>query len=140
MACRQARGNATARLSLRVDLDDECRIGPGKVRLLEEIAAQGSISAAGRALGMSYKRAWDLVDELNRIFKAPLVETRIGGHGRGGAQLTDLGRSIVGHYRAIELKAASASALHLDALAAVRSKVEPAMPPETGSQPAKTSR
>lgn len=108
------------RLSLRIDFADRWRIGPGKIRLLEEIATQGSISAAGRALGMSYKRAWDLVAELNRGFQEPLVTTRIGGQERGGATLTGLGTAVIAHYRAIERAAEEASAAHLAALAAVR--------------------
>jgi len=107
-------------LSLRVDFDDRWRVGPGKIRLLEEIAAKGSISAAGRTIGMSYKRAWDLVAELNHAFQAPLVTTRIGGQERGGATLTPLGHEVIDHYRAIEQAAVAACAPHLAALAAIR--------------------
>ncbi|MFO1149736.1 MAG: LysR family transcriptional regulator [Alsobacter sp.] len=108
----------TAALSLRVDLAPSSRLGPGKVRLLEEIDAAGSISAAGRGLAMSYRRAWELVDEMNREFRAPLVESHPGGARGGGARLTALGREIVGHYRAIEAKAVKAASLHLAALQA----------------------
>ena len=75
-------------LSVRIDLDESDRIGPGKILLLENIDACGSISAAGRAMDMSYKRAWDLVDEINRICRQPAVERQTGGkhqnsdHGR----------------------------------------------------------
>jgi len=72
-------------LSLRINLDPEGRIGPGKIALLEEISSSGSISAAARALDMSYKRAWDLVDDLNRLFGKPLVSARTGGKSGGGA-------------------------------------------------------
>ena len=71
-------------LSLRIDLDPEGRIGPGKILLLENIRACGSISAAGRAMDMSYKRAWDLVDEINRVCRQPAVERQTGGKNGGG--------------------------------------------------------
>jgi molybdate transport system regulatory protein len=105
-----------AKLSLRVDLEPSGRVGPGKIALLERIEALGSIAAAGRAMGMSYRRAWELVDELNRCFKEPVVETRIGGNTRGGAGLTAFGCEIVGRYRAIEDKATKAAAAELAAL------------------------
>lgn len=89
------------RVSLRIDLPDG-RLGPGKIALLEAVAATGSISAAGRALGMSYRRAWLLVDDLNTIFHQPLVASRTGGRSGGGATLTDLGAEVVSRYRAIE--------------------------------------
>src|ERR1700694_2005606 len=72
-------------LSVRIDLDTEGRIGPGKIQLLENIRACGSISAAGRAMDMSYKRAWDLVDEINRICRRAAVERQAGGKNGGGA-------------------------------------------------------
>ena len=71
--------NALPSLSLRIDLDDGSRIGPGKIALLEHIEKHGSISAAGRAMDMSYKRAWDLVDEINRICGHAVVEPQAGG-------------------------------------------------------------
>jgi molybdate transport system regulatory protein len=75
-------------LSVRIDLDAEGRIGPGKIQLLENIRECGSISAAGRAMDMSYKRAWDLVDEINRICRQAAVERQTGGKNGGGAMLT----------------------------------------------------
>ena len=89
-------------LSIRIDFAPGQRLGPGKVRLLEQIAEQGSIAAGGRALGMSYKRAWDLVDEMNSIFGAPVVAPRSGGQKGGGATLTDLGTRLVAKYRDME--------------------------------------
>jgi molybdate transport system regulatory protein len=89
-------------LSIRVDLDTERRIGPGKITLLEAIHSFGSISAAGRGIGMSYKRAWDLVDEINRICGRPAVECQKGGRHGGGAMLTPFGLTLVAHYRMIE--------------------------------------
>jgi molybdate transport system regulatory protein len=95
-------------LSLRIDLDSEGRIGPGKIALLENIRKLGSISAAGRAMDMSYKRAWDLVDEINRICRQAAVERQTGGKNGGGAALTPFGISLVARYRKIEREAASA--------------------------------
>lgn len=108
-----------AGLSLRVEFDPAGRIGPGKILLLERIGETGSISAAGRALGMSYKRAWALVDELNQCFGRPVVTTQMGGKAGGGSLLTAFGRDVIAHYRAIESKANQAAALHLEALQAV---------------------
>ena len=103
-------------LSLRIDLP-EGRIGPGKIVLLEAIDREGSISAAGRALGMSYRRAWDLVDALNKILGTPAVEASTGGYRGGGAMLTDAGRNLVADYRAIEKAAQRAAEPRLAALA-----------------------
>jgi molybdate transport system regulatory protein len=93
-------------MSLRIYLDPEGRIGPGKIELLEKIAALGSISAAGRAMGMSYRRAWELVEETNRIFGKPVAMRQIGGKHGGGATLTPLGLALVSRFRAIEHVAA----------------------------------
>lgn len=103
-------------LSLRIDLDNDERIGPGKIRLLEQIRESGSISAAGRAMDMSYKRAWDLVDEINRICRQPAVERQTGGKNGGGAALTPFGESLVARYRKIERDAAAAVRKELAAL------------------------
>jgi molybdate transport system regulatory protein len=103
-------------LSVRIDLDAEGRIGPGKIQLLENIHACGSISAAGRAMDMSYKRAWDLVDEINRLCRHAAVERQTGGRNGGGAILTPFGMSLVARYRKIERDAASAVRKELAAL------------------------
>ncbi len=92
------------------------RIGPGKIQLLENIHTCGSISAAGRAMEMSYKRAWDLVDEINRICRQAAVERQTGGKNGGGAVLTPFGISLVKRYRKIERNAASAARKELQAL------------------------
>ena len=103
-------------LSVRIDLDSEGRIGPGKIQLLENIRELGSISAAGRAMDMSYKRAWDLVDEINRICRQAAVERQTGGKNGGGAVLTPFGVSLVSRYRKIERGAATAVRKELAAL------------------------
>jgi molybdate transport system regulatory protein len=103
-------------LSVRIDLDAEDRIGPGKIHLLENIHKCGSISAAGRAMDMSYKRAWYLVDEINRICRQAAVEGQTGGKNGGGAVLTPFGISLVTRYRKIERNAASAVRKELQAL------------------------
>ena len=105
-------------LSIRVDLGACGSLGPGKIALMEHISKHGSITTAGKEMGMSYRRAWLLVDEINHIFREPLVETQMGGSGGGGARLTKLGRDVVGRYRAIEGAAATASAADLRALKA----------------------
>ena len=111
-----ANARTSDRLSIRLDLVSGARIGPGKVAVLEEIARSGSISAAGRALRMSYRRTWELVEDLNRSLGTPVVETAAGGSGGGGAVLTRAGKAIVERYRAIEMDTASAARKHLLAL------------------------
>ena len=108
--------NASDRLSIRLDLASGARIGPGKVAVLEEIARSGSISAAGRVLRMSYRRTWELVEELNRSLGTPVVETAAGGSGGGGAILTQAGKAVIARYRAIEMDTALAARKHLHAL------------------------
>lgn len=103
-------------LSLRIDLDPDGRVGPGKIELLEHIAAFGSISAGARQMNMSYKHAWGLVEEMNRLFGRPVVDAQKGGAHGGGAGLTELGMELVTRYRAIERAAESAAADHLSAL------------------------
>jgi len=107
---------ASDRLSIRLDLGSGARIGPGKVAVLEEIARSGSISAAGRALRMSYRRTWELVEDLNRSLGTPVVETAAGGSGGGGAVLTRAGKTVIERYRAIEIDTALAARKHLLAL------------------------
>jgi molybdate transport system regulatory protein len=104
------------RLTVRVDFGSGAALGPGKIRLLEAIGASGSISRAGRALDMSYRRAWLLVDDMNRSFRAPVVTTQGGGSRGGGATLTPFGRDLIDKYRAIEAHATAAAAPQLRAL------------------------
>ena len=107
---------AADRLSIRIDLASGARIGPGKVAILEEIARSGSISAAGRVLRMSYRRTWELVEDLNKSVGTPVVATAAGGNGGGGAVLTTAGKAIIATYRAIESETAAATRSHLLAL------------------------
>jgi molybdate transport system regulatory protein len=110
------------RLTLRVDFGTDRAIGPGKVLLLEAIRDTGSISRAGRSLGMSYRRAWLLVDDMNRCFREPVVTAQPGGAQGGGAALTAFGERVVQKYRAIETQATAAAKPQLHALeAALRS-------------------
>lgn len=118
-AAAQAAGRADTRvaeLMIRVDLGPHGYLGPGKIALMELISKHGSISAAGKEMGMSYRRAWLLVDEINQIFRGPLVDKQTGGSGGGGARLTKLGREVVDHYRAIQEAAATAAAFQVRAL------------------------
>lgn len=86
----------------RVRLGDSVLIGPGKVELLRAVAQHGSISAAARALGMGYKRAWSLLDELQRSIPVPIIETAAGGSRGGGATVTDAGHALLKHYDELE--------------------------------------
>lgn len=103
------------KIRLRILLDSG-RLGPGKIDLMERIDALGSISAAGRALGMSYRRAWALVEETNALFASPLIEKHHGGKSGGGASLTALGRLAVRHYRELEQATLAATRNYLDTL------------------------
>ena len=92
-------------IKVHIPYGDVSAIGPGKADLLEAIDRSGSISAAARAMGMSYKRAWDLVDTMNKSFREPLVATATGGSHGGGAQITEFGYEVLRRYRDIEVKA-----------------------------------
>ncbi len=108
------------RLWLRLDLAPGVSFGPGKAELLRGIVETGSISAAGRRIGMSYKRAWQLVDSLNRDFAAPLVSASRGGAQGGGATLTPLGAEVLAAYRAMREQVSSTL---LDELARLAEKL-----------------
>ena len=95
-------------VDLRVHLGDQIAIGPGKAQLLESIQRTGSISGAGREMGMSYKHAWLLVDSMNGCFKSALVEAVKGGKTGGGAALTALGLEVLECYRHMQALAAEA--------------------------------
>jgi molybdate transport system regulatory protein len=108
--------SASDRLSIRIYLPSGGKVGPGKVAVLEQIARTGSISAAGRTLKLSYRRTWDLIDDLNRGLGAAVIETAVGGTAGGGAVLTEVGKAVVNTYRAIEVDAAQVARKHLSAL------------------------
>ncbi len=95
------------KITARLACGDGYAIGPGKASVLKAIADHGSISAAGRALGMSYRRVWMLVDSMNRCWATPLVDTSAGG--RGGSRLTALGQEVLGRYRAMEARMIAAA-------------------------------
>lgn len=110
---------APPRLRLRLLFGPEAMLGPGKAELLERIRDEGSISAAGRAMAMSYKRAWGLVEAMNATFREPLVGSARGGAQGGGAWLTPMGEAVLGHYRRLEAIAAEAGAAEIEALQAL---------------------
>lgn len=93
---------------LRILLGEAIALGPGKAALLATIAQTGSISAAARSMGMSYRRAWNLVNEMNRAFRAPLVASEAGGRRGGGAVVTDVGSDVLLRYRRMEAMATRA--------------------------------
>ncbi|MBR9862463.1 MAG: LysR family transcriptional regulator [Rhodobacteraceae bacterium] len=109
-----------ASLRLRVVFDDGVRVGPGKADLLGLIAEHGSIAAAGRAMKMSYKRAWMLVEEMNAAFKEPLVESSRGGSQGGGAHLTSTGREVLAAYRGMEQRLSAEASKELTFLSGLR--------------------
>lgn len=105
-------------LKIRLCVGDMVAIGPGKADLLEAISQHGSISAAGRAMGMSYKRAWDLVHTMNACFCEPVIVTTTGGSHGGGARLSDFGQTLLADYRDMEARARAVVALDIEKLAA----------------------
>lgn len=100
-------------LTLRVLGKSAAAMGPGKAELVERIARTGSISAAARGMGMSYRRAWQLVESLNRSFREAVITTAIGGSRGGGARVTPSGARLVARFRAMEVKASAAIAADL---------------------------
>ena len=107
-----------SRVGIRIEIGAVVRLGPGKVRLLELIAERGSISAAGRAMEMSYRRAWLLIDTLNKAFRQPVVATQPGGRADQRAAITPFGHEVIRRYRAMEAAAREAMEEHLAALEA----------------------
>ena len=102
------------KIIFRLQFEPEGRIGRGKIELLAHIKETGSISAGGRAMDMSYRRAWLLVDEMNRLFREPVVESQRGGKQGGGAVLTPFGEALIAHYHAMEDKARAALSGDID--------------------------
>jgi molybdate transport system regulatory protein len=107
-------------LTLRIDFDEHSALGPGKARLLEAISETGSIRGAARKLGMSYRRAWTLLKDIEAVMGTAAVSVTSGGVSGGGARLTDVGQKIVSTYRAIEKRASKSVAAELAALARMR--------------------
>jgi molybdate transport system regulatory protein len=107
------RQHGAPKLTLRVDLGSGRALGPGKIRLLEAFEQTGSISQAGRKHGMSYRRAWLLVDDMNNCFRDPVIAAQPGGAHGGGAVLMPFGKKLVERYRAIEADALVAARKHL---------------------------
>lgn len=112
-------GRPEPRMRIRLVFGEGSMLGPGKAELLELIAQTGSISQAGRRMGMSYKRAWMLVETLNSIFAEPLVESSRGGASGGGATLTQAGHAVLKHYRSLEAHAAQAGGKEIEAIRAM---------------------
>lgn len=104
------------KIRLRVVFGGNAMLGPGKADLLEHIGKTGSISAAGKAMGMSYKRAWTLVETLNGIFREPLVASSRGGTSGGGARLTETGERVLAQYRLLEARVEEAGAAEIQSI------------------------
>lgn len=117
-------GKPQLKIKVQIHCGNEIAMGPGKADLLDAIRTHGSISAAGRAMGMSYRRAWLLVDMMNRCWTAPLVHTVPGGAEGSGARLTDTGEQVLAHYRSL-LRALDTAA-HRDDFAALAPLLLPA--------------
>jgi molybdate transport system regulatory protein len=124
-------GMGSTRLTLRVDFGGNRSVGPGKIRLLEAIARTGSISQAGRTLGMSYRRAWLLIEDLNQCFRHAVVNAKPGGVQGGGAVLTSFGTDLVSNYRAIEATASAAAKRRLRSMETALRKTPPTRSADT---------
>ncbi|CCB67009.1 MULTISPECIES: winged helix-turn-helix domain-containing protein [unclassified Hyphomicrobium] len=127
-------------IKIRIDFDDDRYIGHGRIQLLELIGQHGSIAKAAKAMDMSYKRAWYLMDAFNSMFADPLIERQHGGKGGGAAKLTPFGAELVRQYREMEARALTVFAKPLSAMEKHLAEVEKpaAKPPKKGSQPART--
>ena len=117
---------AAAKTRIRVLFGSAFAIGPGKADLLQAIEQTGSISAAARSMGMSYRRAWLLIDTMNQCFREPVVDTATGGKGGGGAQITPFGSTALRLYREMEAGAAASVARHMAGFSRLLRKVPPA--------------
>jgi molybdate transport system regulatory protein len=105
-----------ARIRIRIYLGDGHSVGPGKVQLLEAVRELGSISAAARSMGMAYRHAWELIDDMNQCFRSPVVTGTSGGRAGGGATLTPFGEEVARRFRAMEKRARKAMAPDVEAL------------------------
>jgi molybdate transport system regulatory protein len=121
----QGRVNDRLEPRIRILLGSSIAIGPGKAALLEAIGETGSIAAAGRRMGMSYRRAWVLTKTMNACFREPLIEAAKGGIGGGGARLTAMGREVLALYRAMEEHATAAVMSDMEKLRALMVEESP---------------
>ncbi len=112
-------GEPWPRLRLRLVFGNDAMLGPGKAELLEFIREEGSIAGAGRRMGMSYKRAWQLVEHLNAAFREPLVDSARGGARGGGARLTEAGELVLANYHRLVERLAQEGAPEIDAICAL---------------------
>jgi molybdate transport system regulatory protein len=117
---------AFAKTRIRILFGSAFAIGPGKADLLQAIVQTGSISAAARSMGMSYRRAWLLIDTMNQCFREPVVDTATGGKGGGGAQITPFGKAALGSYRAMEASASATIAKRMSEFSRLLRKTPPA--------------
>ncbi len=108
------------RLRIRIEFEGKHTLGPGKIQLLEAVGEHGSISAAARSMSMSYRHAWEMLDDVNQCFAGRVLETEAGGRSGGGARLTDFGREIVTRFR--EIQETAADALRDDLIALGRAR------------------
>lgn len=113
------------KLRLRLLFGPEIALGPGKIALLQAIQETGSISAAARRMNMSYRRAWMLVDTMNRCFRKPLVDASPGGKGGGGACVTDFGTTVLTKYQVMEGTAVAAVSTHIKAFSKLLADAPP---------------
>lgn len=118
-----------ARVRIHIQFEDHHSLGPGKAQLLEAVAKHGSISAAARSMGMAYRHAWELIDDLNQCFREPVIATAAGGRSGGGAALTPFGEQLVRRFRTMERAATRAMARDLAALDRERDAARPAPRP-----------
>jgi molybdate transport system regulatory protein len=104
------------RLRIRIEFEGNHTLGPGKIQLLEAVERHGSISAAARSMKMSYRHAWEMLDDVNQCFAKPVIETEKGGRAGGGARVTDFGHAVIERYRSITAKAERSLRRDLEAL------------------------
>jgi molybdate transport system regulatory protein len=114
------------RTRLRLKADDKLILGPGRLQILRAIGETGSIAAAARTMGMSYRRAWLLVDDINHCFASPLVESVSGGKRGGGARLTEQGQEVIALYADLLAQTEAAIFTHKQKIAAL---LAPTLPP-----------
>lgn len=127
-------------IRFRIDFTEDSNVGPGKIQLLETIKASGSISQAARDIGMSYRRAWLLINSLNTSFQDPVVVSSTGGAGGGGARLTEFGARLLDSYRALERDITELGQERLKDIAKLVAKEKPALPVPRKALPRKLHR